>query len=217
MHPVVKDFSEYLKNMSKLILDLNCPLVWVTPSGMKINSTVIKFNSIKTKSTILKNRNPITISIPTDKADKVSTINGVSPNLIHSLDAANIHILIQKILKNKNICDMNKEKYINLYTIHDCFASTADTMNIIERLVRESFAELYFADKTYINIMHENFLIQIKSYTNIFTDEITGKLYIIINDNKWEIPEIPKSIKNNFEKNLKTLRTSIINSPYMIN
>jgi hypothetical protein len=42
-------------------------------------------------------------------------------------------------------------------------------------------------------------------------------LYIIINDNKWEIPEIPKSIKNNFEKNLKTLRTSIINSPYMIN
>jgi DNA-directed RNA polymerase len=114
----------------------------------------------------------------------VSTINGVSPNLIHSLDAANIHILIQKILKNKNICDMNKEKYINLYTIHDCFASTADTMNIIERLVRESFAELYFADKTYINIMHENFLIQIKSYTNIFTDEITGKLYIIINDNK---------------------------------
>jgi DNA-directed RNA polymerase len=184
MHPVVKDFSEYLKNMSKLILDLNCPLVWVTPSGMKINSTVIKFNSIKTKSTILKNRNPITISIPTDKADKVSTINGVSPNLIHSLDAANIHILIQKILKNKNICDMNKEKYINLYTIHDCFASTADTMNIIERLVRESFAELYFADKTYINIMHENFLIQIKSYTNIFTDEITGKLYIIINDNK---------------------------------
>nr|YP_010033052.1 DNA-directed RNA polymerase [Tuber calosporum]QOW39569.1 DNA-directed RNA polymerase [Tuber calosporum] len=56
MHPVLKDFTDYLKNMSKLLLELNCPVVWVSPSGMKINTTNIKFSSIKVKSSILKKR-----------------------------------------------------------------------------------------------------------------------------------------------------------------
>jgi len=144
---------------------------------MKINTTNIKFTSIKTKSSILKNSNPITISIPTDKADKVSTLNGVTPNLIHSLDSANIHILIQSILNYKN----NTGNKINLYTINDCFASTPNTMHEIEHLVRKSFADIYFGNKTYIYVMHENFVNQIKSFTNVFVDEKQQE-YVLIDD-----------------------------------
>jgi DNA-directed RNA polymerase len=216
MHPVLKDFTDYLKDMSKLLLDLNCPVVWVTPSGMKINTTNIKFKAVKTKSSILKNSNPITISIPTDHSDKVKTLNGVTPNLIHSLDSSNIHLLIQKILNNKKQSSDNPNTRMNLYTIHDCFASTVDTMGEIERLVRESFADIYFGDKNYINTMHNNFINQIKSFTEILIDE-KNREYIIIDDKKLLIPEIPYSILNNLEDNVHILRTSIITSPYLIN
>ncbi len=96
------------------------------------------------------------------------------------------------------------------------FASTIDTMSILEHLVRKSFADMYFGDKTYINIMHNNFISQIKSFNSVLTDD-KGNEYVIINDERVEIPKIPKSILDNFEKNLTILRSAVINSPYMIN
>lgn len=46
------------------------------------------------------------------------------PNLIHSLDASNIQLLCKFLNEN--------EIKIPLYTVHDCFASTANNMSILE-------------------------------------------------------------------------------------
>nr|YP_010033053.1 DNA-directed RNA polymerase [Tuber calosporum]QOW39570.1 DNA-directed RNA polymerase [Tuber calosporum] len=108
------------------------------------------------------------------------------------------------------------ENQINLYTIHDCFASTLDTMEIIEILVRESFADMYFGNKTYINVMHENFINQIKSFVTVFIDDKKQE-YIIVDEKRINIPNIPISIIENFEQNLKILRSSVIKSAYIIN
>jgi len=58
------------------------------------------------------------------------------PNLIHSLDASNIHLLCEKL------------KDIPLYTIHDCFASTPNNMEVIEKMVKFAFIEIYFKKVT---------------------------------------------------------------------
>ena len=53
------------------------------------------------------------------------------PNFIHSLDASHIHLLINNI-------EQLKIKDLNLYTIHDCFATDAKTMAILELLVKRA-------------------------------------------------------------------------------
>ena len=63
------------------------------------------------------------------------------PNFIHSMDASNIHLLIDLLIYDKY--------YIQLYTIHDCFASTINNMKYIEKYVKLAFIKLYF-EKNYL-------------------------------------------------------------------
>ena len=137
------------------------------------------------------------------------------PNLIHSLDASNIHLLIEELL--------NEDINISLYTIHDCFAATANTMNTIEKLVKKAFIKIYFSDTPYLQKMHNSLIDQIKSYaTSVRKDFITGKEFITINVGDFnqeveeiELPQIPDSFLS--EKNVKIFMKGILSSPYFIN
>jgi DNA-directed RNA polymerase len=80
-------------------------------------------------------------------------------NFIHSMDAANIHYLIKLITSNPKL----KNQGVNLYTIHDCFASVNDQMDLMEKLVRKAFSQLYF-EKNYLIELDRCLLSQIKSY-----------------------------------------------------
>ena len=66
------------------------------------------------------------------------------PNLIHSLDAANIQLFVN-----------NLDRKIPFYTIHDCFASLPYEMVYLEERVKEAFIEIYFKDSNYIKNLHE--------------------------------------------------------------
>ena len=50
------------------------------------------------------------------------------PNLIHSLDASNIHLLVDKLFK-----DYNK---FPIYCIHDCFATLPNQMTDLEERIK---------------------------------------------------------------------------------
>jgi len=79
------------------------------------------------------------------------------PNLIHSLDASNIHLLTPKL------------KDQPLYTVHDCFARITthnpNNMAKLELYVKEAFIEIYFRDGNYLQIMHDNLVDQIKTHS----------------------------------------------------
>ena len=52
------------------------------------------------------------------------------PNFIHSLDASNVHLLIK---------DLYETDRILVYTIHDCFASTPNNIELLEGKVKRAF------------------------------------------------------------------------------
>lgn len=56
---------------------------------------------------------------------------------------------------------------IPLYTIHDCFATTPNNMELIKSNVTLLFSEMYFSTP-YIKILHLSLLKQILSYDDIF-------------------------------------------------
>ena len=122
----------------------------------------------KIKTSLIKKSKPINILLPTDQIDYKNIKTGLMPNFIHSLDASNIHLLI------KNIKTFLPKKNINLYTIHDCFASDYKNIALIELLVKHSFAELYFK-KNYLETIHNSFILQISGQRDIFTEEVKSQ------------------------------------------
>lgn len=100
-------------------------------------------------------------------------------NFIHSLDAANIHNLIKIILSSPD----HTHKKLQLYTIHDCFASVNDQMDIIEHLVRKAFSNLYF-EQNYLEELDTCLIGQIKSYGCDFQISESGVKTVRIENSK---------------------------------
>jgi len=143
---------------------LDLPIFWNTPTGMRVAMSERKTISKKIQNNIFKNTRPISIRIPTQSINYRSIKTGLMPNFIHSLDASNIQLLV-KYIKILNI------ENINLYTIHDCFASDYKNMFLIELLVKKSFADLYFKIN-YLELIHNSFLQQIQEHVDIFEEEV---------------------------------------------
>lgn len=128
---------------------------------MKIWGAANVTKAKRVKTSILKQSKPVTVRMPTDEYAYSSIKRSFMANFIHSLDAANIHYLIKIIISTPEY----KDQKINLYTIHDCFASVNDQMDIIEYLVRKAFSNLYF-EENYLAELDTCLMGQIKTYCN---------------------------------------------------
>ena len=154
------------------------------------------FDSKETKSFYIKKRG-VTINLPTGKFDYKANVRSFVPNLIHSLDASNIYLLIKYFIDN-NLSP-------NIYNIHDCFATTPDSMKLINDRIKQVFIQMYF-DMKFILKMHKSFKEQVNSITNIYTEEeydsetgiVEKRDYIISekNNKKLYIPKKPIFIDN---------------------
>lgn len=80
--------------MIKIVSHLNQPVYWITPARMKVYSSPVKMTSKTVKTSILKSSKPVTLNIPSEQYDYIEIERKFLANLIHSLDASNIHLLI---------------------------------------------------------------------------------------------------------------------------
>jgi DNA-directed RNA polymerase len=127
------------------------------------------------------------------------------PNFIHSLDATNVHLLLYDIINSDQI---------PVYTVHDCFASTANNMSILEYKVKLAFIDIYFNDEGFLLKSHNRIISQIKEVHETIT--INGKEYIDMSSyNKPDIliPELPIAFKT---KELNDFIKGLLNSKYFI-
>src|SRR5882672_2943346 len=227
--PSLQIFKKYLDDLINVLLKINKPIVWTTPSGMTISLSNRKFKKYESKSLFIKKRS-VTISLPTTSLDTRQIKIAFMPNFIHSMDASNIHLLIKRLIEIS-------DNTINLYTIHDCFASTPNFMNTINNEVKLAFIELYL-NFDYLESMHNIILSQIKSYTTVYTqeykkcdfknknnylprgievslDEKSYFNYIILDNKKIIIPNKPNLY--DWNKNRKIFIEGIKKSIYFIN
>lgn len=205
--PSLKTLTNYFKNIINILNTLNLPINWQTPAGLNINYQQIKFNSKAIKNNLIQGSKAITIATPTDKTDKLKMLRSFMPNFIHSLDASNVHLLINYLSTEYNIY---------FYTIHDCFASTPNNMRILEKTVKEAFIDIYFKDEGYLLKAHKNFIKEIKDKFEIKI--INNKEYVeFVHNTKekeyFELPQLPKEFKNN---KLNDFIKGLLNSKYFI-
>jgi DNA-directed RNA polymerase len=104
------------------------------------------------------------------------------PNLIHSLDASTLTLLIDAFFKN------NPNKIKNFYAIHDCFGTTCNNMSCIISLLKSIYISLY-SDKKY--------LLEIDKYMrNYIKDKIDTNFDINSENGTIEISVIDKNRKH---------------------
>jgi DNA-directed RNA polymerase len=125
------------------------------------------------------------------------------PNLIHSLDASNIHLLIPKLTDQP------------IYTVHDCFATTPNHMSNLEYFIKEAFIEIYFRDGNYLEFMHNHLVQQIKDHCNDIIVKENGEEVVIINNEQFIIPNIPQQFTST--KHNELFMKGIFKSKFFIN
>lgn len=144
MYPALKDNYDFLLSISKVLVQLQIPISWFTPLGIKITQSYLK-DEIKSASirTGGKRKTIVLRSKAVDDETKIPLVNkrkqveAIIPNVIHSLDAS---LLILVIIEAKI-----KTNY-PVITVHDCFGTLPNNMKNLETIVRKQFIQLYTRD-----------------------------------------------------------------------
>jgi DNA-directed RNA polymerase len=165
---------------------------------------IVEQKYIKTKSVTLKTRisnknKSVNIVKPTNEIDLIQQNNGIVPNIVHSMDASNISILINNLIKSKNNIDIS--------TIHDCFSSQANNVELMSYEVKAAFLHLYRNQK-FVNEFHEFILEHIKKLGFIL-DKTNS--FVLLNCNTAVLIPNKPVFDNDFD-----LKENVLNSQYLL-
>ena len=104
---------------------------------------------------------------------------GIVPNLIHSMDASNISLLVNNLERI--------EENIPILTIHDCFATNANFSGLLDFQVKSAFLFIY-KDQKFIENYHTEIISYLKNLSLKF-DEDSKILYH--NNKQFNVPKVP--------------------------
>jgi DNA-directed RNA polymerase len=141
----------WFKRLGKLAGEHNISLTWTSPSGLAVRQHYMDLRPVRIP---LHHLSPVVKTIALDREtldlNPTRMANGLSPNVIHSLDAS--HMAFTTV-------DAFANGVTNLGGIHDCFATTPAEMRQVRDSVRNTFAKLYSED--WLNTITSELLSQI--------------------------------------------------------
>lgn len=171
-YPVLKNIVQYFIEINHLVYKLNLPMIWKTPSGLIIEQNYVQSKKKELIFSVLGKKKSITITKKNDKTNIRKQNLGIMPNIVHSMDASNIILLINSIRSLNND--------IPILTIHDCFASNANNIELVSYYVKLAFLMIY-KDSQFITNYHDFIINYLINNNIIFNEDQTG---IILKPNK---------------------------------
>lgn len=129
-----RDAMKYLQDMAGVMNKLDLPIKWTTPAGFPVVQKYMdkKARRIETKigDKIIK----LSIDEPSDSLDKTKQKSAISPNYVHSLDAA-------ALMKTVNGC--LAQNINNFAMIHDSYGTHAADSVALAATLRRTFVEMF--------------------------------------------------------------------------
>lgn len=166
--PKLKEFNNYLKTVAEICSFLNITITWTLPTGLNVSQYYVDSEAIRLKPFTYK-KNTFNLLVGTNKLNKRKQIRALMPNLIHSLDASSLALVVDMFFK-ENIKDSNIN---NFYSIHDCFAVTANNIVNLIKYIKLVYIKIY-SDEQYLRKFDEGIINSIKLQfgINSFNDEL---------------------------------------------
>ena len=169
--PKISMLSKYLNDIVNICTRLKMPIPWITPSGADIAESYLMEEERKIAAfTFTKAKYTFKIYLP-GEYDVRKQRRAIRPNLIHSLDGSTIAILYQYLNKD-------------LYTIHDCFAVTANNIPLLMYKLKRVYTRLYSTD---------SYLLDFDNTVRFNINKIYRDKVFKIDDNYINMPDTKKS------------------------
>jgi len=141
---------EWTKNIVRAVKAKNARVAWTAPSGLPVVLDYRKPDAgqpVRPYSDAWKAPPTLRHYQLSERIDWKKTINSVSPNFIHSLDASH---LLQSLKRAR------EEGVRNLAAVHDAFATTPNKTGKLHRVLREEFAALYATCDAHLALLSQN-------------------------------------------------------------
>lgn len=138
-YPHIKALILYLKEIASIFNEFNLPIIWRLPTGLEVSQKYILLKIKKIEPYGFSNRTlNLTMSDKTS-INKLKQKNALMPNLVHSLDSTALFMLYNMF----KYCN----KYINFYSVHDCYGVSPKDVDLLVSILRGVYIELYSNNK----------------------------------------------------------------------
>lgn len=128
---------DWLRDAAKIATDGQIPVTWTSPCGFPVQQEYKNAVGQVIKVFYQGQRMDLTVVRDGDKLDKRKQAASISPNFVHSLDAA--HLMRTVVMCGENMID-------DVCVIHDSFATHACNTDELAVLLRTAFIEQYSPD-----------------------------------------------------------------------
>ena len=129
-----KDVMDWLQESAKAAAAEGLPLEWVTPIGLRVRQSYQKMSTKQHKASIGGQVVRVSVAKPTGEINARKQSTGMSPNVVHSFDAAHM-------MKTVNAC--YEHGITNLAMVHDSYATNACDVGTMNALLRGAFVKMY--------------------------------------------------------------------------
>jgi len=145
-----REAMDYLQSIARAVNKLDRPIYWETPCGLPIKQGYRKYKTERVRTLI--GDEMILIHNPTDEVgyNKVKQANSISPNFVHSFDAAALQ---------KTVFDCVSQGIHSFAMIHDSYGTHAADAPLLAKTLRETFVSM-FGHTDQLKIFEENLLKQ---------------------------------------------------------
>ena len=131
---------EWLRDVARVLIKSNQSLKWTTPIGFPVEQNYEAMQSRQIRLSLGDGSScKATLRVPVQNTapDVVRQVNGIAPNIIHSLDAT---VLLLAVAKAK------EAGIYSIGVVHDSFSSHACNVPKLGEIIRKAFVEVYKFD-----------------------------------------------------------------------
>ena len=125
--------KDYLRQVATILNDMNKSLIWKTPSGFVVQHV---YNQVIERISYaeLFGKQQLVFASLSEYLDSEAQYLAISPNFIHSLDAAHQFMTIEGMAS----------EFITSYSfIHDSFGTYGPYIDLMNKITRKTFAEMH--------------------------------------------------------------------------
>lgn len=129
---------EWLQKCAREVVKSGKPIEWTVPAtGFRVRQDYYVFDTSKQVETILAGKivKP-RVYVATEEVRVHKQVNAISPNVVHSLDAAALMLTVTQ---------SQAEGIEHFAAVHDSYGTLATDMTLLSRCTRQSFVRLYTA------------------------------------------------------------------------
>lgn len=125
---------EWLQKAAQVAAKEGLPVTWTTPAGLLVQQAYRKLNVKRLELTFEKVRLQVSVGEQTQELDKAKQASGISPNWVHSCDAAHMMLTVK---------DAHEKGIRSFSLIHDSYGTHAGNTWALAQALREQFVAMY--------------------------------------------------------------------------